>query len=865
MEGTILDVESGQKVPLSVQNWTAALYFASNHTQIRTDTDIFLEGGETIRFYLRVKAPSVYQAGDNDVDCTVIISSVSTTDPAIRADKPTITTMDVVHGIDIETSHRMADVEQGGTAIFSITITNTGNVYDSFSFYIGAQPSSQTSGAFTDWQLPFAWQAVFPNNVDLTPKQSITKNLELSIPSGEDPGTFVIYLEGLSDGEPIRIIEKGTYDVLELWINVSVKTKDNIVFTIFDTSAQINPGDCYDYTINVEKREEPGDLVFATPGAPVAAPEGMDLVTWRKEQWTTELIFGNNDYPPLNDPSDMNSGRPWPADSPIAITAKICAPTNASAGLGPAFTVKAHLKGYPKVSDSRILSTSVNHIYNLDATTPEDTLTVDPSEQWVLPVMVANLGNGPDRFDMRLASVRDSSNVEVQWDIDVPRESFEELKRDTMQEFEVTLNVPDQVQAGVYTITLHAFSEEAYAGPSGHLTRLRDVLTFTITVNEFYDMRISIDETQDNAVKISAPGRIVKFVVNLTNAGNVADTPSLHNHTTQKDSSSGVEVWSKIPGMGSLSDWMVTWSMVEFLGSDLTKEIECEVSVSTASAYPEDSCVYLSDINEWRLPEMEAYSTHMMYATVHISTAAKLDTRQIGLKVTSMAGNAEAGGDHDDTPSWAGEDLDSNELVLTLRLRAPNLVISEVSVSSGSADVGEAIPIRIVLQNNGNVHATDVEIVLCEFSSIDEDTMEDIRQNGCPEESIVMRQIIGAILAPDATLDAKEIEIYMLYPITAGSHEVVVVVDPQNTIVEVSERDNIQLVGDELSSSSPFLDVAGSIVATYSLPTGILLLTLALFAVLYLVGSGRRADVKNRLAEQSSLMNVLGDEEESSL
>ena len=44
-----------------------------------------------------------------------------------------------------------------------------------------------------------------------------------------------------------------------------------------------------------------------------------------------------------------------------------------------------------------------------------------------------------------------------------------------------------------------------------------------------------------------------------------------------------------------------------------------------------------------------------------------------------------------------------------------------------------------------------------------------------------------------------------------------------------------------------------------------LLLTLALFAVLYLVGSGRRADVKNRLAEQSSLMNVLGDEEESSL
>jgi hypothetical protein len=262
---------------------------------------------------------------------------------------------------------------------------------------------------------------------------------------------------------------------------------------------------------------------------------------------------------------------------------------------------------------------------------------------------------------------------------------------------------------------------------------------------------------------------------------------------------------------------------------------------------------------------MEAYSTHMMYGTIHISTAAKLDTRQIGLKVTSMAGNAENEGDYDETPSWAGDKLDSNELILTLRLRAPNLVISEVSVSSESADVGDAIPIRIVLQNNGNVHATDVEVILCEFDSIDEEIMEEIRKNGCPEESIVMRQIIGAILAPDATLEAKEIEIYMLYPIIPGSHEVVVVVDPQNTIVEVSERDNIQVVGDELSSSSPFLDVAGSIVATYSLPTGILLLTLALFAVLYLVGSGRRAEVKDRLAEQSSLINVLSDEEESLL
>ena len=86
------------------------------------------------------------------------------------------------------------------------------------------------------------------------------------------------------------------------------------------------------------------------------------------------------------------------------------------------------------------------------------------------------------------------------------------------------------------------------------------------------------------------------------------------------------------------------------------------------------------------------------------------------------------------------------------------------------------------------------------------------------------------------------------------------VVDPSNTIVEVSESDNIRILGDELSSDSPFLDVAGEVISDWALPFGVLVLTFSLFGVLYLVGRGRRADVKDRLAEQSSLISVLEDE-----
>ena len=300
--------------------------------------------------------------------------------------------------------------------------------------------------------------------------------------------------------------------------------------------------------------------------------------------------------------------------------------------------------------------------------------------------------------------------------------------------------------------------------------------------------------------------------------------------------------------------------MVKYVGSDLIIETECVEMKSTAEEFPEDECVWLEDINEWRLPTMDPYTTHTMIATVHISTGAKLDTRDIGLKVTSMAGNMEDNGDHDDSPEWSGELLDSNELIVTLRLRAPNLVISEVSVSSTSNEVDNTIPVRVVLQNTGNVHATNIEVILCEFDEATEEVLDDIRDGGCPEDSVVTRQTIGALLAPDASEDAQEIELYLLYPVSAGSYDVVVVVDPMNNIVEVSERDNIRVVDEPLSSESPFLDVAGEIVSNWALPFGVLVLTFSLFGVLYLVGRGRRAEVNKRLAEQSSLISVLDDE-----
>lgn len=840
-------------------NWTANLYFASNHSSIFPDTPIFLEGGENVRFYMRVQAPSIYQANGDEL-AEIRVTALSYKDPAIQNDLITLTLMDVVHGISLDTSHSMADIEQGDTAIFSITITNTGNVHDAFVFW---DPNSLEGQQ--EWLLPFGWQVNFPIRVELDPGQSVTKNLEVFVPTSEDPGAFVIYVKGWSEGEPIKSVEKGTYDILELGVFVSIRSTGNIVFAVDDRSSQIKPGECASYDVDVTKNFDSGELVFATPGAPEAKPDGIAMDAWRQENWVVIVDFAN-----ATGSSDAGDGLGDPIAWTIPgtaekvtkrVTVHVCAPQNATAGLGPAITLKGYLDGYPRISDSAILSTNVEHVFDLDAGIDPavgTSMSVNPGEQISLPMTVVNDGNGPDRFDFRLARVTDASGVDVIWDIDIPRETLQELSPGTHQDFEVIMNVPDRVTAGEYTVVMQAYSEEVYPDASGRETRIRDSVVLMITVNEFHDMQITMDPTVDNAVKTSAPGRIVRFTVNISNNGNVPDVPTLNNHSAPRDAEG---VPSQLPGMEALVGWDVSWYIMRQLSADLVVEESCETMLSTDSSYPEDKCVFLTDLEEWRLPEMAPYETLTVVAAIQVGTQAALDTRNIGLKVVSKFGDMENDGDHDDSPDWAGDMLDTNEMVVTLRLRAPNLRVEDIIMPpSTSADVDSTIPIGIILENDGNVHATDIEIVLCEYDKSSSELTKEIRENGCDEENVVMRQVVGALLAPDDSEDSRTVEIYLLYPVSAGSKGVYVVVDPNNEIVEATEDDNVYLIPDDLESSSPVFDVAKEIVGKTALPFAVIVLTIALLGVVYLVGKGRRDEVNKRLAEQSSLVSVLSDE-----
>ena len=209
----------------------------------------------------------------------------------------------------------------------------------------------------------------------------------------------------------------------------------------------------------------------------------------------------------------------------------------------------------------------------------------------------------------------------------------------------------------------------------------------------------------------------------------------------------------------------------------------------------------------------------------------------------SEYGSSVAGGDHDETEIWDDSctldenkdgipdnfrpNCDTNEQIVELRLRAPDLRILDVHVDRYTGDVGEMLSVNVQVVNEGNAHATDVNIILCA-----DQTESDIEKNGCEEENIVYRQIVQAIMPSD---DEDPPQIALLYMVEAGRHDVVVVIDPDNVIVETDEGNNVQRVSKKMGSNLGALDVGIEIIAQFTVPTLIVGATLALLGVVAVV------------------------------
>ena len=124
------------------------------------------------------------------------------------------------------------------------------------------------------------------------------------------------------------------------------------------------------------------------------------------------------------------------------VTAEMCSPFNATAGIGESVTVRAHLDGSPKVRDSVLILTNVVQRYELESSVPETILDLYPGQSYQMNTTISNLGNGRDRFDVTIESIIDDKGTAHVWDMNIPRILFEELNRDESQTVPIYINVP---------------------------------------------------------------------------------------------------------------------------------------------------------------------------------------------------------------------------------------------------------------------------------------------------------------------------------------------------------------------------------------------------------------------------------------
>ena len=109
------------------------------------------------------------------------------------------------------------------------------------------------------------------------------------------------------------------------------------------------------------------------------------------------------------------------------------------------------------------------------------------------------------------------------------------------------------------------------------------------------------------------------------------------------------------------------------------------------------------------------------------------------------------------------------------------------------------------------------------------------------EENIVYRQIVKAIMPIGQSDTDQSDPITLLYMVEAGNHDIVVVVDPDNNIVETDENNNIESIGN-MKSPLGAIDVGREVVVRYSVPVIIVGATFSLVGVAGFViwGGGQR-------------------------
>jgi len=396
------------------------------------------------------------------------------------------------------------------------------------------------------------------------------------------------------------------------------------------------------------------------------------------------------------------------------------------------------------------LTVIVNHVYDFDADVIEkEGVAVDPGTSVYFNIQISNLGNGDDLIKPT------AYEIMLDWNLTFfNQEGYQ--KYEVPLEYKATyfllgrIKVPEDTRTQRYVVGVNL--------TGGGSTK---VVYIAIFVNQTFDLRVTSEEEYNMVEEVYLqPNQEKPFIIKVANYGNGRENVVLklgQDYDPETDAMTGLyQGWEgKFVAVANTPDFTQNIRPYDF------REIIPVSNIGADVYYTPNYTVAGGSADELR--EITLQLDKGMVAWVHMTL--KAPENEVGGQANPVIVSGRG----------IGGEVDWNAVTFNVTVLFPDLeFVDRIRFSGGSAGgsydavVGDVVTIQVNIKNSGDIPAENVDVQLL----ID----------GVEKKVTTLRTI--------KNISGDEKTVIFSWVAESGEHEVKVVIDPENTVIE--SRDQFQ-------------------------------------------------------------------------
>ena len=716
-------------------DWTVTVHVGQGQGQILIDpidSNWQIQSGGNMPLSITVESPSKIDATVSETHQPRI--GIYSTDGIHGAHIDLEIHLNVIHNLVLEALQNTIQIEQGGSGLVSINISNYGNIWEDISF-----PNRTTEFGRNVWGLPFGWEVDFIDYLNLVEDGTTTsKTLRIMVPDEQAPGSVNLSVVASSDKVSQQGVA-GAEATYELTVEVLRKRVGNIVFELYDPFESVLPGECGYFMVDVTKYFGDDDVKILVEQSPQEKPDSISLEAWRQTHWVLNIDYsalpgGNNVEP--------DARRFFTTGMSRNIHVELCSPFGALAGEIQDVKLRAELFVDSEAFDEISMQVNVLPFHSLDASWGDAPDEIEPGQAFEVSILVENVGNLPQSIMPEMLDFYDDS-----WTVDWATGTQNDIEVGAQVTMIAIVRVPIDARAGrtEVIIEIHSVVEDD--------SFLADISGF-IEILPRINLILQPSEGSELDLDLT-PGDILDVSFNAINSGNLAEAPWIENHTTGAGGSLSIN-----PRMDGLTGIETTWYVVENSGTPLALFIEIE---------PDQS-------GHLRLPLIQPGESVPVVLRMSMYGYPGWSEDYFGVRLRSESGYADEGGDIDADEKWLT--TDSNEQLINLKIFIPDVYVNAVTEELD----GEDVKLQIKIHNSGNQPIENILLRICDMQ------LERAEIAGCDRNDAVAEQRVSFIeAASDDVPSTHVVAIRLTEPVDI----IVISIDAENEVIESDESNNM--------------------------------------------------------------------------